>query len=81
MPQGAFKQSEPAGAGTAAGRLVTVKHAATDRTRGRGRPRPILELTLYELGASEGRIGGELYVAKPLNVKGVIGVIERSLAN
>jgi len=33
-----------------------------------------------ELGASDGRIGGELYIAKPLNVNGVISVIERTLA-
>ena len=26
-------------------------------------------------------VGGELCIAKPLNVKGVIGVIERTLAN
>ena len=34
-----------------------------------------------ELAASDGSIGGELYIAKPLNVKGVIGVIERTQAS
>src|SRR5438093_10262575 len=33
-----------------------------------------------ELGAPDGKIGGRIYIAKPLNVKGVIGVIERTLA-
>ena len=32
-----------------------------------------------ELGAPEGKIGGEMYIAKPLNIKGVISVIERTL--
>jgi len=32
-----------------------------------------------ELGGSEGKIGGRTYIAKPLNVQGVISVIERSL--
>jgi len=49
------------------------------------RKTPLVFLTYIvnkdELGASEGRIGGELYIAKPLNVKGVIGVIKRTLAN
>lgn len=32
-----------------------------------------------ELGGPEGKIGGRTYIAKPLNVQGVISVIERSL--
>lgn len=32
-----------------------------------------------ELGGTEGKIGGSTYIAKPLNVQGVISVIERSL--
>jgi len=32
-----------------------------------------------ELGAPEGKIGGRMYIAKPLNVKGVIDVIEKTL--
>ena len=28
---------------------------------------------------TQGKIGGRMYIAKPLNVKGVIGVIERML--
>jgi len=33
-----------------------------------------------ELGGAEGKIGGRTYIAKPLNVQGVISVIERSLS-
>jgi len=33
-----------------------------------------------ELGAPDGKIGGRIYIAKPLNVKGVLSVIERTLA-
>ena len=33
-----------------------------------------------DLGASDGKIGGQTYIAKPLNVQGVINVIERTLA-
>jgi CheY-like chemotaxis protein len=44
---------------------------------------PVVFLTAVvnkdELGAPEGKIGGEMYIAKPLNVKGVISVIERTL--
>jgi len=49
------------------------------------RKTPLVFLTAIvnkeELGASEGKIGGELYIAKPLDVKGVISVIERTLAS
>jgi CheY-like chemotaxis protein len=34
-----------------------------------------------ELGGLEGKIGGRTYVAKPLNVQGVISVIERNLGS
>ena len=48
------------------------------------RKTPVVFLTAAvkkeELGAPDGRIGGRAYIAKPLNVKGVIGVIERTLA-
>ena len=47
------------------------------------RKTPLVFLTAVvnkdELGAPEGKIGGEMYIAKPLNVKGVISVIERTL--
>ena len=47
------------------------------------RKTPLVFLTAMvnkeELGASEGKIAGEMYIAKPLNVKGVISVIERTL--
>jgi len=47
------------------------------------RKTPLVFLTAVvnkdELGAPEGTIGGEMYIAKPLNVKGVISVIERTL--
>jgi CheY-like chemotaxis protein len=47
------------------------------------RKTPVVFLTAAvkkeELGAPEGRIGGRMYIAKPLNVKGVIGVIEKTL--
>ena len=46
---------------------------------------PIVFLTAAvkkeELGAPDGVIGGFTYIAKPLNVKGVMGVIERSLGD
>lgn len=32
-----------------------------------------------ELGAPDGKIGGRTYIAKPLNVQGVISVIERTI--
>jgi CheY-like chemotaxis protein len=48
------------------------------------RKTPIVFLTAAvkkeELGAPDGNIGGRTYIAKPLNVQGVIGVIERTLA-
>jgi CheY-like chemotaxis protein len=34
-----------------------------------------------ELGGLEGKIGGRTYIAKPLNIQGVISVIERNLSN
>ena len=47
------------------------------------RKTPVVFLTAAvkqeELGASKGKIGGRIYIAKPLNVKGVISVIEQSL--
>jgi len=47
------------------------------------RKTPVVFLTAAvkkeELGAPEGRIGGRMYIAKPLNVQGVIGVIEKTL--
>jgi CheY-like chemotaxis protein len=47
------------------------------------RKTPVVFLTAAvkkeELGAPEGKIGGRMYIAKPLNVKGVIGVIEKTL--
>jgi two-component system, OmpR family, response regulator len=47
------------------------------------RKTPVVFLTAAvkkeELGASEGKIGGRIYIAKPLNVKGVISVIEKTL--
>ena len=47
------------------------------------RKTPVVFLTAAvkkeELGAPEGKIGGRMYIAKPLNVKGVIGVIEKML--
>src|SRR6266536_1472306 len=46
------------------------------------RKTPVVFLTAAvkkeELGAPDGKIGGRTYIAKPLNVKGVIGVIERT---
>ena len=42
LPSGVFKKVSRQGRGP----LVSVKHRSTDKTRGRGRPRPILELTL-----------------------------------
>jgi CheY-like chemotaxis protein len=48
------------------------------------RKTPVVFLTAAvkkeELGAPEGMIGGRMYIAKPLNVKGVISVIEKTLA-
>ncbi len=44
-PKGAFKKVSE----QARGRLVPVKHRATDKTRGRGRPRPIHERTLSNM--------------------------------
>jgi CheY-like chemotaxis protein len=32
-----------------------------------------------ELGAPDGKIGGRTYIAKPLNVQGVLSVIERTI--
>src|SRR6266545_5589671 len=47
------------------------------------RKTPVVFLTAAvkkeELGAPDGKIGGRTYIAKPLNVKGVIGVIEKTL--
>jgi CheY-like chemotaxis protein len=34
-----------------------------------------------ELGGPEGRIGGRLYIAKPLDLKGVLNAIERILGS
>lgn len=46
---------------------------------------PIVFLTAAvkkeELGAPDGVIGGFTYIAKPLNVKGVMSVIEKHLEN
>jgi CheY-like chemotaxis protein len=48
------------------------------------RKTPIVFLTAAvrkeELGASGGKIGGRTYIAKPIDLKGVIGVIEKTLA-
>jgi len=48
------------------------------------RKTPVVFLTAAvkreELGAPDAKIGGRTYIAKPLNVKGVIGVIEKTLA-
>lgn len=47
------------------------------------RKTPVVFLTAAvkkeELGAPDGKIGGRTYIAKPLNVQGVIGVIERTI--
>ena len=47
------------------------------------RKTPVVFLTAAvkkeELGAPDGKIGGRTYIAKPLDVKGVIAVIERTL--
>ena len=47
------------------------------------RKTPVVFLTAAvkkeELGAPDGKIGGRTYIAKPLNVRGVIGVIERTI--
>ena len=49
------------------------------------RKTPVVFLTAAvrkeELDASGGRIGGRSYIAKPIDVKGVIGVIEKTLAS
>ena len=49
------------------------------------RKTPVVFLTaavkLEELSAAGGKIGGRTYIAKPLNVKGVIGIIEKALAS
>jgi CheY-like chemotaxis protein len=48
------------------------------------RKTPIVFLTAAikkeELGGDQGKVGGRTYIAKPMNVQGVIGVIERTLA-
>src|SRR2546426_7988756 len=44
QPQDAFKNASERGRG----RLVPAKRRATDKTRGRGSPRPIVERTLRE---------------------------------
>jgi CheY-like chemotaxis protein len=48
------------------------------------RKKPVVFLTAAikkeELGGPEGKVGGRTYIAKPLNVQGVINVIERTLA-
>jgi two-component system, OmpR family, response regulator len=48
------------------------------------RKTPVVFLTaavkLEELSATGGKIGGRTYIAKPLNVQGVIGIIEKTLA-
>ena len=48
------------------------------------RKTPVVFLTAAvkkeELGAPDGKIGGRTYIAKPINIKGVIGVIEKTLA-
>jgi len=48
------------------------------------RKTPVVFLTAAvkkeELGAPDGKIGGRTYIAKPLNIKGVIGVIEKTLS-
>ena len=58
--------------------------AASLRQNPNLRKTPLVFLTAMvnkdELGAPEGKIGGHMYIAKPLNVKGVISVIERTLA-
>ena len=45
---------------------------------------PVVFLTAaikkQELGGPEGKIGGRTYIAKPVDVQGVINVIERTLA-
>ena len=47
------------------------------------RKTPVVFLTAAvnkeELGAPDGKIGGRTYIAKPLDIKGVIAVIERTL--
>jgi two-component system OmpR family response regulator len=47
------------------------------------RKTPVVFLTAAvkqeELGGSKGKIGGRIYIAKPLNMKGVISVIEETL--
>src|SRR5438045_282565 len=47
------------------------------------RKTPVVFLTAAvkkeELGAPDGKIGGRIYIAKPVNVKRVISVIEKSL--
>ena len=48
------------------------------------REKPVVFLTAAikkeKLGGPEGKVGGRTYIAKPLDVQGVIDVIERTIA-